>query len=343
MFFQGINKKKDNIAKVTADPICCVQRITQYIDPCSKNDRAIAILDRFYQNPELICLPVVEDNVAYGMINRHRFMEKHMVGKYGFGHSLNYYKSIGNLLPEPYLEVDEDTTIEAVAKLIQQRDSLTLYDDICVTRDGLYLGVVSVNKILNAIMENNLALAIGANPLSGLPGNDFIQRKIRELLSRHKPFDICYIDIDFFKPFNDKHGFALGDEVIKSVAEIISLETSSFENDLVNFTGHIGGDDFILLLSPEISTEICTSILNAFDLKISEFHKSDEIKNGWYESKNRKGEKEVFPLLSLSIAIVSSQPNRSLTYAEISSIASEVKKKAKKTKGSVLVKDMRLE
>lgn len=341
MVFQGFHNGKSEVQRVT-DPICCVQRITRYIDPCSKEDRAIAVLDRFYQHPDLICLPVVEDNTLCGMINRHRFMEKHMVGKYGFGHSLNYYKIIGNILSEGFLEIDEETTIEEAAKLIQHRDPLTLYDDISVSRNGHYLGVVSVNSILNAIMENNLLLAIGANPLSGLPGNDFIQRKIRELLFSRTPFDICYIDIDYFKPFNDRHGFALGDRVIKSIAEIISAETQQYKESPINFVGHIGGDDFILLLTEDISTPVCQAIISAFERKKAEFHEEKELAQGEYESTNRKGERETFPLLSLSIAIVSNQPQRYMTYAEISSIASEVKKKAKKTKGSTVVKDMRV-
>lgn len=50
----------------------------------------------------------------------------------------------------------------------------------------------------------------GANPLTGLPGNGFIQREIGKMLSKSVHFDICSIDIDFFKPYNDKHGYTRG-------------------------------------------------------------------------------------------------------------------------------------
>lgn len=330
-----------SLQKTTQDLIRCVEHITRYVQPVADDDRVIVALDRFLKDPKLQCLPVLRKSTLVGLINRHRFMENHMVGKYGFGHSLNYYKTIASVLEGSFLQVDEYKTIEEVAKLVHTRSHENLYDDIFVTSGGLYLGIVSVSDVLNAIMENNLVLAIGANPLSGLPGNDFIQRKIRELLSQWVDFDICYIDIDFFKPFNDKYGFAMGDEVIKLVAELMVDELEQRVNDSIGFAGHIGGDDFILLADSGKSQSICQAIIKNFDNSRTRFHGEEECNTGSYRSIDRKGMVEEFPLLSLSIAIVSTNRHRHHTYAELSSVASELKKKAKNAKGSVIVRDQR--
>lgn len=327
--------------KKIKDLIGSVKHITRYVRPLSHDDRVTEALLRFQTEQKTQCLPVLNRSTLAGMLNRHRFMENHMVGKHGFGLSLNYYKKIDSILEDNFLQVDEHMTIEKVAKLVHRRKHHQLYDDICVTSKGFYLGIVSVSDVLNAIMENNLVLAIGANPLSGLPGNDFIQRKIREQLQQKAAFDICYIDIDFFKPYNDKYGFVMGDRVIKLVSELMVEELEMLAGNANCFAGHIGGDDFILITEPEHSVDICRRIIVKFEKDRVHFHDTDEYSNGRYQSVNRKGEVEEFPLLSLSIAIVTSERSSSQSYAEISSVATEVKKKAKESRGSVIIRDQR--
>ena len=322
--------------------ICCVQKIIFYVPPISYDERAINVLNRFLEDPALYCLPVIKNGELCGLINRNRFIENNMVGKSGFGYSVNYYKPVGQLIEDSFLQIDQYSTIEYAAELIESRDRLHMYDDICITDNGSYAGIISVGDILSAITKNNLALAIGANPLSGLPGNDFIQRKIRDLLEKPEYFDICYIDIDFFKPYNDRHGFAKGDEVIQSVADILVGALSKYEADPVSFAGHIGGDDFILLTIPERSVSVCQDIIDQFDNKLTHFHGVAEVEMGFYESLNRKEECERFPLLSLSIAIISTEVRTYSSYAEISSVATGLKKKAKQYPGSVVVRDQRL-
>lgn len=331
------------LSRKTSSPqnlIGSIRQLTKHVNPASNEDRVIELLNRFQNEPMLKCIPVIKRGRLCGLINRHRFMEDHMVGKFGFGHSLNYYKTIDSVLEPTYLHVDERTSIEDVAKLIQSRSHEQLYDDICVTSENCYLGVVSVGELLNGIMENNLILAIGANPLSGLPGNDFIQRKIREILTTHDNYDICYIDIDFFKPYNDKYGFAKGDEVIKLVAELMIEELETHPDSSSGFAGHIGGDDFILISRPKQSETVCQSIIKRFEDNLFRFHEPEECSLGHYQSTNRKGDKESFPLLSLSIAIINTGL-RNTTYAELSSLTSELKKKAKKTAGSAICRNRR--
>jgi len=328
--------------KTTQDLISCVKLITTIVQPVTSDERVIVAFNRFQENPKLLCLPVLKGKKVGGLLNRHRFMENHMIGKYGFGHSLNYYRTINSILEDSFLQVDKHMKIEEVAKLVRTRNHEKLYDDIVVTSEGFYLGIVSVSEVLNAIMENNLVLAIGANPLSGLPGNDFIQRKIRQLLEQGAVFDICYLDIDYFKPFNDKHGFAKGDDVIKLVADLLVSELEKQNIDSLGFAGHIGGDDFILIAPIEVSVLICEGIIKNFENNLRHLHDKEDCLTGFYCSVNRKGTVEEFPLLSLSIAIVSTRQRKYRTYAELASVASELKKKAKNYQGSVIIRDQRL-
>ena len=87
------------------------------------------------------------------------------------------------------------------------------------------------------------------SPLTGLPGNVRIQEEIELKVASGAEFALLYVDIDHFKAFNDHYGFARGDNVIRDVGEL----TESVLADLApedSFVGHLGGDDFVLVVSP---------------------------------------------------------------------------------------------
>ena len=234
--------------------------IAQKVEPISPSESVSEAFHRFSNMPELRGLPVVADDRVMGMMHRQRFLENQILGRYGYGFALNTHKKVENLMERQFFMVEAAATIQDVAQMIQIRKNDFLYDDICVTKNGKYLGIVSVMSILDAITEKSLQLARGANPLSGLPGNEFIQREIEKRLSQKMHFDICYLDMDHFKPFNDHYGFERGDTVIKALAQILRdfIET---EKDKFNFVGHIGGDDFIMILRPKISLPVCETII----------------------------------------------------------------------------------
>jgi hypothetical protein len=87
------------------DEVICVGDIATYVVPLSADDRIPEALDRFNESPDLLCLPVLDRGQLCGLISRHRFMETHMVGRFGYGLSLNFYKNIKDILEEDFLEV----------------------------------------------------------------------------------------------------------------------------------------------------------------------------------------------------------------------------------------------
>jgi diguanylate cyclase (GGDEF)-like protein len=214
-------------------------------------------------------------------------------------------------------------------------------DNIFVLADGEYSGIVNVNKLFSAITEINLTLAKGANPLTGLPGNESIRREINKRLKDTEGFDISYIDIDNFKPFNDNYGFQRGDIVIKTIGEIISTAACSSATVSCCFCGHIGGDDFIIITEPHRLEFVSTQIIKALEEHLPLFHGEKDYAAGCYSALNRKGEQETFGLLSLSIGIVNTQLTPVNSYVQLASISTEVKKLAKKQPGSSVVLNRR--
>ncbi len=323
------------------DEVICVGDIAAYVDPLAATDRILEALNRFNDNPDLLCMPVVNRGQLCGLLSRHRFMETHMVGRFGYGLNLNYYKKIEEILEENFLEVPHSLSVEDVARKVHLRHRMSIYDDICITRSGKYIGTVAVSAILNAVTENSMMLARGANPLTGLPGNEYIQRKIAKMLSQSIHFDVCYIDLDSFKPFNDRHGFEMGDRVIKAVGDLMLEALAKWEGQPIGFAGHIGGDDFILVTRPKNSIAVCQYLVDRFTEKLCLFHSPAECRDGSYTSQDRQGNQQKFGLLSLSIGIVSTEIHRINSFAEVSSIATDLKKRAKEIPGSVIVRDRR--
>lgn len=323
------------------DEVVCVGDIAVYTPPVSVEDRVLEVLNRFNEDSDLLCIPVTRGSHLCGIINRQRFMENHMVGRHGHGLNINYYKKVRDILEPQFLHVPRYLSIEDVSKKIHLRQKMAKYDDICVTANGRYTGTVQVSEILNAITANSLMLAKSANPLTGLPGNEFIQREISKMISQQIHFDVCYIDIDNFKPYNDCHGFAKGDQVIKQVGQILEKAIAQETPDRISFAGHIGGDDFILITRPKHSIAICKSAIEQLHKLRPTYHSEEECSTGSYESKDRNGNINRFQLLSLSIGIVSTELHKVCSFAEISSIATDLKKRAKSVRGSVIVRDRR--
>ncbi|HTP66215.1 MAG TPA: bifunctional diguanylate cyclase/phosphodiesterase [Geobacteraceae bacterium] len=316
--------------------------IASRVEPIAPADQVMNALKRFTENPDLRALPVVDKTMVVGMLHRGRFLENHIIGKHGYGYAMNTYKTVDGVMEKNFFLCEANTTIDELSRRIRSRESALQYDDICVTRTGKYYGTVAISLLLNAITERNIILAKGCNPLTGLPGNDFIQREIASRLAQNMHFDVAYIDIDHFKPFNDHYGFEKGDQVIKALAAIITDVLARHDSDSFNFAGHIGGDDFIAATRPQRSLEIAEEIAARFRARLPVFHGSEDFERGSYTAMNRRGETEDFRLLSLSIGIVSTEVSKMESYPQLASYATEVKKMAKTQTGFAIVRDRRL-
>ncbi|MCS7214715.1 MAG: GGDEF domain-containing protein [Thermodesulfovibrio sp.] len=313
------------------------------VEPLNKNSKIMDAFLRFMKDEKIGLIPVVDNNVVIGQIQRNRFLERTVLGRFGYGIHLNAKKCIFEVMEEPTFIIDYDVTLEDASMIIKKREMKNIYDDIIVSKYNEYHGVVPISVLLEAITQRSLIIARDSNPLTGLPGNWAIQREIDRKIRCKCEFDVCYIDINHFKPFNDCYGFEKGDKVITSLGNILK-DIAKTSNDV--FIGHIGGDDFILLSKPGVSMTICQKIVSAFEELLPFFHGEDFIK-GYYISKNRKEEQEVFKLLSLTCAIVSTETRNITSFAHLASIASEVKSEAKKlsrvTNKSIIFRDRRID
>ncbi|MDL2287312.1 response regulator [Eubacteriales bacterium OttesenSCG-928-G02] len=191
------------------------------------------------------------------------------------------------------------------------------------------------NKELLARVKNTLVRlerSRGANPLTGLRGNNDIETELAKRLDSDVSFAVLYFDLNNFKPYNDIYGFANGDLVIKLTADIISENVVKLGSDK-NFVGHIGGDDFVVVCESNEAIPISQSIIAEFDTKILSLYNEDDLKRGYLTAKDRNGNTAQFGILGLSIAIVFSERHTIADTVALAEIAAELKKEAKTVSG----------
>ncbi len=180
-----------------------------------------------------------------------------------------------------------------------------------------------------------------STPLTGLPGGRIIEETIKERMKGLEDFSFGYIDIDNFKYFNDTYGYVRGDRAIMQTAYMLYSTVSKFGNKK-DFLGHIGGDDFVFLTTPNRYREICSNFIQTFN-RIMPFHYSaEDRKNGYVVARDRTHNIKKIPLMSISIAVANNTRSSDFkNVIEINEKVAEVKRYLKTFEGSKFMADRR--
>lgn len=294
---------------------------------------------KILDNNELISgVVVAEEEKPVGLVMRHH-LDRYLGMQYGV--PLYFERPIALLMDSSPLIVEENTQIEVVAQVAMNRDKLKLYDYIVVTKEQLLKGIVSVQTLLDTMTKIRLEMARGANPLTGLPGNIAIEQEMAKRARENKICTIIYLDLDYFKPYNDKYGFERGDRVILFTARLLDSVLKKY-GTADDFLGHIGGDDFVIITAPEKAELLCKKIAKYIDRFVPGFYDPEDRLAGKIDGYDRSGQATLFPLISMSMAIVDCNGSDCLiNQKKISEKAVQLKRYAKSLPGSVFVRDRR--
>ena len=304
-----------------------VASIGRFILPISAETPISDVMNLFQQQNELTILPLVDYDVASGIIFRDIFLSKLFSSRYGM--ELYGRKPIKTFIDQMPLSVDCDTPIELVSQLVTS--SMRHEQAFIISRDNKYMGVVTILSLLERITQQQIDNAKHANPLTLLPGSVPINEMVNQLIANKTPFAFGYFDLDNFKPFNDIYSYSAGDDIIKAVATTLT-QCLPPEKGCV---GHIGGDDFIVIFICDDWLERCKAILDVFKKLAPTYYTSTDVKAGGIHAENRKGEKCFFPITSLSVGLVSPKTTAHCqSHVDIADLASSSKKMAKKIDGN---------
>lgn len=116
-----------------------------------------------------------------------------------------------------------------------------------------YVGLFADISILKESQQQLERMAY-YDPLTGLPNRALLADRLRLALAKaqreQRVLAVCYLDLDGFKPINDRWGHAAGDELLIEVAQ--RFQQSVRGDDTV---ARLGGDEFVMLLGNLSSIE----------------------------------------------------------------------------------------
>ena len=310
------------------------QKLLTYIEPAQHDTENERIFERFSENPALRVIPVIQNGLPIGLINRYSFIDRlsrpyqrELLGK----------KRCTEVMHSDPLIVSKDMPIEDLSNFLADADGQQFSDGFIITEQGRYIGLAYGQDLLRELTKMQLEAARYANPLTLLPGNVPIGEHIERLLHAGTPFVIGYCDLDNFKPFNDVYSYDKGDEMIRLTGRILGMACDSE----LDFIGHVGGDDFILIMQSPDWEKRCNDVLDSF-AKMSVMLASEEHRRaGGYESEDRNGKRIFHPLTTLSIGATRIEPGKFKSHHEVSAAATVAKKMAKQLRGNSLFCEQR--
>lgn len=330
---QALSSKTERLG-ATLNHRVTVETLTRLVPSLSPDLPNDMVLKQFELYPEINAMPVVNNGLPIGVIGRHYITSLF---------SKRYYRELYGKSPcemmmdhRPVI-VEKSASLHDISELILQSDHHYLSIGFIVTEHGQYVGMGSGHDLLRLFTQMQLSAARYANPLTLLPGNVPINEHIDALLNAQVPFVVCYFDLDYFKSFNDIHGYKKGDDAIQLLGELLKEKCASD----IDFIGHIGGDDFIVLFQSHDWEERCDAILERFSEVAKWFYSEEERSLGGMEVEDRQGNRTFQPLMSISIGAVISDKADFSSPHDVSSAAAMAKKQAKKISGNSLFVERR--
>ncbi|MBS1191948.1 MAG: hypothetical protein H6R10_3740 [Rhodocyclaceae bacterium] len=310
------------------------QNLMEYVRPLAPEADNEHVIERFEKEPDIDVLPVVEGTTPVGLITRHAIFDQLARP---FWRELYGRKPCAKFMDAAPLIVDQHATVQELGLMLARADKRYLLDGFIVTENGNYQGVGGSHDLMALITEMQISAARYANPLTQLPGNVPINEHIDRLLEARAPFAACYADIDNFKPYNDTYGYRRGDDVIQLLSRILR----EVADPRLDFVGHVGGDDFVVLFQSGDWERRCQEIVSRFGEAVGGVVSDEDGMRGGYLAENRKGELVFHPLPSLSIGAMGVETGSYDSHREVAAAASGAKKQAKKAGGGMVFVERR--
>lgn len=297
------------------------------------------LVSLFERDEERAAVPVLAGTAAAGLVTR-SLLFFHLGHQYGF--SLWRDRPVQRFLAELRVRHDalrSDSSLEEAAEAVRLRPAARRFDPILVEGPGgEFLGLLTIDDLLAEMTRQKVSLALQSSPLTGLPGTSFLARRVQALLSAGRPFALGWADLDDFKPFNDRYGFARGDAALLLAAEVLASHLGNGPDEVL---AHAGGDDFAFAVAPRGAEERARAATLEFRERVAGLYDEADLAAGGIVATDRLGRRRRYGLLSLSVGLAAWDGERSVDYRKLVSVVAEVKRAAKAIEGPAVVTNRR--
>ena len=302
------------------------------LDAHASHDEAMAM---FRRHPDLHAFALVDKGRPIGLITRQTMQELALQNRY-FRELYGRRPCRVHANKDP-LCVDIHTPIEQLTQVLMSPDQRYLRDGFIITENGHYVGMGTGEQLVRRVTEARIEAARHANPLTFLPGNVPLTQHIERLHQHGAPFAACYADLNHFKAFNDHYGYWRGDEMIRTQARCLS-EACDPRRD---FIGHVGGDDFVLLMQSPDWRERLERAVQQFNQAARELYDEEAIEAGGIHAEDRHGVMRFHGFTTVSIGVVVVHPGRLRSAEDVANTAAVAKHHAKQARLGIYVLDER--
>lgn len=311
-----------------------VETVLRYVEPVQPETELEKVFACFSENKSLRAIPVVNDGRPIGLISRYELVDS-------FAQPCNREhlgnKSCEDIMNAAPLLVEKSTPIHELSGFLSESEIHHFTDGFIITEQSRYIGIGTGQDLLREITKAQIETARYASPLTVLPGYVPINEHIEYLLHSGESFAVCYGDLDNFKQFNDVCGYRKGDELIQFTAGLLG----NVCDPVYDFIGHLGGDDFILVMQSSDWEQRCRRALTTFAYNSAVVFDKDHRSIGGYLSGDRQGRIVHHPLPTLSIGAVWVNPELFGSHHEVTEAATLAKKMAKGKPGNSLFVERR--
>ncbi len=181
---------------------------------------------------------------------------------------------------------------------------------------------------------------LDVNPLTQLPGRNPVTWTIQDALDKKLDATVITCDLDDFRAYNQRYGYAQGDRVLKFAARVLE-ESVQAACRSEGFIGHLGGDDFMLIVASDQAEALGHELACRFDEGIPALYQKNDIEKGGIITADRRGRVHLFPFMAISMAGVPLQNHDFKLFQEVFEACESAMQKAKATSGSNLFVDRR--
>tara|TARA_R110001592_G_scaffold65716_1_gene201715 strand:- start:28032 stop:29858 length:1827 start_codon:yes stop_codon:yes gene_type:complete len=258
----------------------------------------IDVFEMFENNVYLNSIAVLDDVSVEGIIYRRPFMLKYAKKQ---RREVVQQKKVSSVMTKHFLKVDAHQRIEQVSRLVTTRAQINEEHDFVIVSEDRFLGIGTVIDLLRKVTQFRVRPDHQENLLTMLPGNTPIGACVNELLEKGAHFSIALLDLSNFKVFNNHYSHVVGDQVLIMFAEILRRHLTLG----ADFAGHIGGDDFVLVMPSENWLSLLRSIFSEFKHKILRFYSDKDLERGGIQRTDMNGDKELIGFISLSAGVIS--------------------------------------
>jgi diguanylate cyclase (GGDEF)-like protein len=162
------------------------------------------------------------------------------------------------------------------------------------------------------------------NPTTNLPGSSAVEDHVNLLLKQKAPVALLYLDVENFEVYADVYGFKKADDVVADLGGLV-LERARAYGGGSAFVGHVGGDDFVVIIGSDVAEELAQDLVEAFDTRVPR----------WYQGESAS--EQMAKRMTCSIAVVDAQKAGAKTADDLAKVLAQAKRSSKKKEGSNFV------